>query len=96
MDTILHLEFPDFELKYYNSIEVNSQIIKISKNIEDIKIYKITNRECYIETIKLFNNNDDYVEYKIKICINKNNNFYCFISSKYGFTFEILNFDKKK
>ena len=97
MTTILHLEFPDFDKKYYNSIEVNSQVIKISNIFIDIKINKIINRERYIETIKLFNNNNnDYVKHKINIYIKKKNNFYCFISSKYGFTFEILNFDKKK
>ena len=96
MSTILHLEFPDFDKRYYKFIKVNSQIVEITKAIQDINIKKIINREHYIEKIKLFNNENDYVEHKIKLYINRNNNFYCLIGSKYGFTFEILNYDKDK
>ena len=96
MTTILHLEFPDFSQKYFNFIEINSQIVEITKGIHDIIIKKIINREHFIEKIKIYNNDTDYVEHKIKLYINRKNNFYCFIGSKYGFTFEIFNYDKIK
>ena len=94
--TNLHLEFPDFDKKYFNYIEINSQIVEIKKNYEDIIIKKTINREHFNEEIKLFNNKNDYVKHKIDIYQNKNNNFNCFISSKNAYTFELYNYNKKK
>ena len=93
MSTFLHLEFPDFDKKYYNYIQINSQIVEITSKTQDIKIEKKMNREHYIEIIKLFRENE-YIEHKIDLNINKENNFHCFIGSKSGFTFHIFNYDK--
>ena len=93
MSTFLHLEFPDFDKKYYNYIQINSQRVEITSKAQDIKIEKKMNRERYIEIIKLFRGNE-CVEHKIDLNINKENNFHCFIGSKCGFTFHIFNYDK--
>ena len=77
MSTFLHLEFPDFDKKYYNYIQINSQIVEITSKTQDIKIEKKMNREHYIEIIKLFRENE-YIEHKIDLNINKENNFHCF------------------
>ena len=95
METILHLEFPDFHKKHYDFIEVNSQRVAIKKNYEDIIIQKTINRNHYIEKIKLFNNTKDFVEHKIELYLKKKNNFDCFIGSKNDYTYEIFQYDKK-
>ena len=96
METYLHLEFLDIENKYFNYLKINSQTIKIEKNYEDIKINSSTNKEHYLDTIKLFNNENDFVEHSIDIYINQTNNYTGFISSKNNYSFSIINFDNKK
>ena len=80
METYLHLEFLDIENKYFNYLNVNSETIKIEKIYEDIKINSTTNKEHYLDKIKLFNNENDFVEHNIDIYINQTNNYTCLIS----------------
>ena len=92
--TKLHLEFPDFNERYFDCVEIDSQIVKIKSNSEDIIIQKSINREHFNEEIKL-SNKDDYVKYKIDLCRNSNNNYYCLISSKNDCALQIYNYDKE-
>ena len=92
-NTILHLEFPDFEERYFDCIEINSKIVEIKSNSEDIIINNSIDREHFNEEIKLSNKND-YVKYKINLYRNRNNNFYCLLSTKNDCAFHIYNYDK--
>ena len=96
METYIHLEFLDYEKKVFKYLKINSQIIKIEKNYENIKLNYIKNSEHYLETIKLFNNEIDFIEYNIDIYINQINNYACLISSKNNYTFSVINYDNKK
>ena len=95
METYLHLEFPDYKKKYFNYLKVNSQTIEIKQNFADIKINKIIDREHYLEKVKLFNNENDYVEHNIKLYFNQINNYDCLVSSKNDYSFSVLQYDKR-
>ena len=96
METYIHLEFLDYEKKVFKYLTINAQIIKIEKNYENIKLNYIKNSEHYLETIKLFINEIDFIEYNIDIYINQINNYACLISSKNNYTFSVINYDNKK
>ena len=95
METYLHLEFPDFNKKYFNYLKFNSKTIKIDKNFADIKINKELDKERYLEKVKLFNNENDFVEHNIEIYFNQINNYDCIISSKNDYSFSIYQYNKK-
>ena len=95
METYLHLEFPDFNKKYVNYLKLNSKTIKIDKNFADIKINKELDKERYLEKVKLFNNENDFVEHNIEIYFNQINNYDCIISSKNDYSFSIYQYNKK-
>ena len=92
--TNLHLEFPDFNERYFDSIEINSKIMEIKSSSENIIIENSMNREHFYEEIKL-SNKIEYVKYKLDLYNNTNNNFYCLISSKNDCSLQIYDYDKK-
>ena len=51
METYIHLEFLDYEKRVFKYLKINSQIIKIEKNYENIILNNIKNSEHYLETI---------------------------------------------
>ena len=92
--TKLHLEFPDFDERYFDYLEINSQIVEIKEKSKDIVMKKSINREHINEEIKLFNK-EDYVKYKIDLYQQTDNNFYCLLSSKNNCAFQIYDYGKE-
>ena len=92
--TKLHLEFPDFNDRYFDSIEINSKTVEIKSSSENILIENSMNRDHFYEEIKL-SNKIECVKYKIDLYQNSNNNFYCLISSKNECSLQIYDYDKE-
>ena len=95
MSTVLVFCFLDYEEKYFNFLEINSQKFEIKDKILKIEIKKIINREHCIENIKLLKDENINAEHKIDIYINCENIFYCFLGSKNSFSFQILYYERK-